>query len=308
MEIVNHINEIDNSVAISLTIGNFDGLHLGHQHLLKLLKSSADKNKTKVAVMTFVPHPHEILRPSESSYLINTYNERRCLLEAHGADYIIEMPFTRDFSTTTPEDFLEKDIFCGPTISQLILGYDFVFGSNKIGNFDSICSYCAKKNVEVQRQSEFSLEGEVISSTMVRNSLCEGDIESANKYLGRNYFISGGVVKGEGRGRQIGFPTANISFSSKRITPERGVYITRTNYKEMKYCSLTNIGLNPTFGHRETLSVETHILDFDKDIYGENIMVDFVKKLRDEKKFNSVNDLIVQIKEDVVHAKRYFGL
>lgn len=298
--------KIEEDGPFGLTIGNFDGVHQGHQDLLNRVRESTKKNGQKMIVMTFVPHPIKIIKGA-TSFLLNTYMERRCLLESYGVDYLVEIHFTRDLSTQSPESFLEDYILSIDGLSTLYLGYDFAFGSNKAGDHEFVTDYC-KNKCSVEIQPEYKFKSKDVSSSVIRGYLLEGDILKANDCLGREHFISGRVVKGAGRGKQIGVPTANIEFDSDLLVPKRGVYITKTRYKDQLYHSVTNIGKNPTFTTDEAMSVETHLLDFDNDIYGDEIAVLFVERIRDEKKFDSVNELINQIKADVDTARKHFNL
>ena len=215
-------------------------------------------------------------------------------------DYLYEIEFTRDLSTLTGEDFLKR-YFSNKSINKsFYLGYDFSFGANKKDGVEIIEKFCLDNNytfkvLERKEVSELS-----ISSSQVRECIKQGEIEEANKLLGREFAMSGVIVKGEGRGKQIGFPTANLKYKATHLAPSKGVYETSTLYKGGVYKSVTNIGVKPTFEDSAELTVETFILDFDKDIYGETFNLIFHKKNREEKKFSSVNDLIKQIEKDVV--------
>jgi len=303
MRVIQSLKDLDENSFIGLTIGNFDGVHLGHRQLLSKIKSECTDRKLKFVVLTFVPHPQKILQPDKKHFLINSYFERRKYLEALGVDILVELPFTRDFSTLSPEDFLKHHLLGIDKLSKLYLGYDFAFGANKQGSFDLVQEHCSPRDIEVEVQPKYKYINEIVSSTSIRQKVCSGDVEGAEVYLGRPFSLEGVVVKGEGRGRKIGFPTANIQISSDLIIPHRGVYITRTKYAGMNYNSVTNIGFNPTFKDESLINIETNVFDFDSYIYGENIHVEFLKKIRDEKKFSTVNDLIDQIRNDVESAK-----
>lgn len=290
---------------IEVTIGNFDGVHLGHREFLSRIHQDCKQNKAKFVVITFVPHPVQILK-AQTGFLINTFVERRELLAQCGVDYLLEIDFTRDFSTLLPEDFLEKFVFSFSGIEKIYLGHDFVFGANKSGNYKLAKNLCEEKKVSLILQDEFRLDNHAISSSVVRSSISTGEMGKVNSMLGRPYFLSGRVIKGQGRGKQIGFPTANMDFDKELMIPAKGVYITQTTIHEMTYNSVTNIGINPTFNMGQIVHIETHLLDFNRDIYGEEMRVSFLKKLRDEKKFSSVNDLISQINSDVESVKKYF--
>lgn len=302
---ISELKDLYSEDKIEVTIGNFDGVHRGHREFLARIHSDCKLTRSKFVVVTFVPHPVQILK-AQSGFLINTYLERRELLSQCGVDYLLEIDFTRDFSTLLPEEFLEKYIFSFAGIEKIYLGHDFVFGANKSGDFKLAKKLCEKRNVSLILQDEFKLDNHSISSSVVRSAISAGEMEKANSLLGRTYFLSGRVIKGQGRGRQIGFPTANMDYDKELIIPSMGVYVTQTLIKGMLYNSVTNIGINPTFNMGQVINVETHLLDFNLDIYGEEIRVSFLKKLRDEKKFTSVNDLIAQIDTDAHLARDYF--
>jgi len=291
--------------AIGLTIGNFDGVHIGHRELLKKIKLECQSRNSLFTVVTFVPHPQKIIHPDRERFLINSYEQRRVLLEKLGVDILIELKFTRDFSTLKPEDFLSKYLLSYPNLKTLYLGYDFAFGANKEGDHDLVKNICRPMGVEVEIQPKFEFHGKVVSSSLIREYLYSGKIDEVESILERPFHLEGVVVKGEGRGKKIGFPTANIQVSQDLIVPHNGVYVTRTIHKGMTYQSVTNIGHNPTFKDGNQVHIETNLFDFNTDIYGEMLDIEFLHKLRDEKKFPTVNDLINQIKADVETARKF---
>lgn len=298
MQIFNSITDLPLNHDIGLTIGNFDGVHLGHQKLLQTINDTCQKQGLIMVVMTFVPHPLTILRNQES-FLLNTYEERRELLKAAGVKYLIEIAFNRDFSTLSPSSFLDDYILSSSLVKQLFLGYDFAFGANKKGDHDFVKEYMKGRGIQVAIQGEEKKDLEAYSSGLARDYLKRGETLEAASVLGRPFYCSGRIIKGAGRGKQIGFPTANLEIDSARLIPQRGVYSTVTTYKGADYISITNVGHNPTFNDGQKVHVETNIFDFDSDIYGEVVKVTFLEKIRDERKFSSVNDLIDQIKKDV---------
>lgn len=309
MKITTNINELKNFLQkenVFLTIGNFDGVHLGHQDFLKHIKNQSISSQAKFVVITFVPHPSFVLQP-KTNFLLNTYNERRELLEKIGVDVLLELDFTRDFSTQSPINFLNECVFIIEGLKKVFLGHDFQFGANKEGNYNLAKTIASTKNIEIILHSEFKLKNDTVSSSQIREHLKNGEVENAAGKLGREFFLSGRVIKGQGRGKQIGFPTANLGYDKDIIIPAKGVYATKTNINGMVYESVTNIGHNPTFNTGYDIHVETHILGFNRDIYGENIIVSFYKKLRDEKKFSSVNELVSQIDIDVNQVKTFYG-
>lgn len=287
---------------VGLTIGNFDGLHLGHQSLIQNLKKHCLSAGYRSAILTFNPHPVQILRP-QNNFLINSYDRRAELIKEIGIDIIVEIGFDRDFSTLTPIDFFNKYILKIPNLKLMILGHDFSFGSQKTGGANFLKDTCLLNNIEAYVDQAYCLDNKVVSSSKIREFLSGGDVLMANRYLGRTFSLNGTVVKGDGRGKKIGFATANINYDFQRKIPGKGVYATQVQIQGMTFNSVTNIGVTPTFKESDTLSIETHILDFKNEIYGEDINILFYQKIRDEIKFQSVNDLVEQIKSDIQHSK-----
>jgi riboflavin kinase / FMN adenylyltransferase len=295
------------SSEVGLTIGNFDGVHKGHRQLLQQIKRDCDKRGLKFVVVTFNPHPQKILQPGKERFLISSYAQRRELFKEMGVDYLLEIVFTRDFSTLKPQDFLKHYLLSYQGLKRFYLGYDFAFGANKQGDYDLARAMCAPLGIEVEIQPKFELNGKVVSSSLIREKIHAGDMAEVQNILGRPFTLEGVVIKGEGRGKKIGFPTANIQVNADLILPQKGVYVTRTIYKEMTFKSITNIGHNPTFKDTNDLHVETNIFDFESDIYGEQLEIEFLQKIRDEKKFPTVNDLITQIRLDVESAVKFLS-
>lgn len=305
MKHINSIDEIPDNEKIFFTIGNFDGVHLGHKQFLNTIKEEARDSHSKFLVVTFIPHPAFVLK-NQKSFLLNTYEDRRAFLAEMGVDYLYEIDFNRDFSTQKPGDFLDTYLFQHQGVKKVFLGHDFAFGANKTGDFHFVENYCKNKNVMLTIQNEYKFNGQNVSSSVIRNLITSGNLEDVPKLLGRDFSISGRVIKGAGRGKQIGFPTANLGYEKECIVPANGVYITKTVFKEMAYYSVTNVGKNPTFNNGNDIHLETHLLDFNADIYGEKITVSFIKKLRDEKKFASVNELVQQIGTDITSVREFY--
>lgn len=306
MKVIKSLNEIkDDERKVVLTIGNFDGVHKGHREILSKIKKFSEENNLIFAVMTFVPHPMQILNP-QNNFLLNSYDEKRELIKETGVDVLLEIDFNRDLSTMQPDSFIDQYILDSDNVSHFFIGHDFAFGANKKGNYDFIKSYCTNKDIEVIRLDKFVEGNTSVSSSKIRSLVDTGNITEANELLGRRFFLSGRIIKGAGRGKKIGIPTANLSFDQNRKAPKNGVYISRTRVGDQYWHSITNIGSNPTFNDEINLFVETHIFDFDNDIYGEEIRVEIIDRIRDEKKFSSVNDLIMQIKSDITKSREYF--
>lgn len=290
---------------LALTFGNFDGVHYGHQVLLRKLVADARQTGRTFAVVTFVPHPRKILKTTAEGFLLGSYLQRREWLRDIGVEVLVELAFTRDFSTLSASDFLQRFIFTYPALEQINLGWDFAFGANKQGDAEVVKELCRVRAIDVVVCPPYTVDGLSVSSTEIRRALQAGEIELVRKLLGRDFTVTGLVVRGEGRGRRIGIPTANLQIDADLIYPAGGVYVTETTIKDLTYRSVTNVGVNPTFKDDKRTSVETHLLDFDGDLYGEVLRVKFLKRLRSEVKFSTVNDLIEQVKKDIQLGRDY---
>lgn len=296
MKLISKLSEITDE-NLALTIGNFDGVHMGHQYVLKKIREQMEPD-AKLVLISFNPHPIEVLYP-QNNFLINEIAEKKKLLMERDVDYYLEIEFSRDLSTLTGLEFLNTHLQSNSHKIEFFLGYDFSFGANKADGVDIVEKFCEDNGYKYSVLERKSVQELSVSSSKIREYLNDGNIKEANNLLGRDFFVSGTIVKGEGRGRQIGFPTANMQYNPSRIMPNKGVYHTSVFYNGGMYKSITNIGVKPTFENNADMTVETFILDFDKDIYGESFDLFFHSKLREEKKFGSVNDLIKQITSDV---------
>lgn len=306
MQLYKGMAEVETPKNAVVTIGNFDGVHLGHQELLRLVRQHADRIQGTAVVITFRPHPRFVLRPTEEPHLLNTYEEKTELFGDYGADITVEEPFSREFSNTTPEEFVDKFLIGKLGTRVLYLGYDFAFGKERSGSIELMKRLAENRGIELHVVQPLAVDGQVISSSVIRQALDEGNIGLANLCLGRPFFLRGLVWRGEGRGRTIGVPTANIQTENRRY-PRVGVYATRTLWRGHWYPSISNIGYNPTFkgdGTDLPLKIETHLFDFNNDMYGDEIQVDFFQFIRAEKKFNGVSELISQIKLDSEIARK----
>ncbi len=311
MRIHNNFTELfeyNSKKKFGITIGNFDGVHRGHQQLIKTLVGKCKEKGLESVVMTFYPHPREILE-NNSDFLMFNENARRDLIAELGVDHLVVIAFNRDFSTMSADQFLSQFLFLKDQISLIHVGHDFFFGADRQGDFSYLKSYIQnhKKNVELTSEEEFKPKGALISSTEIRRLVKSGEMQTANELLGRPYFLDGVVIRGDGRGKTLGFPTANFILDRRYILPKNGVYVTKTYFNKMLYHSVTNVGVKPTFKVENAVCVETNIFDFDKNIYGETLRVEFHQKIRDEKKFLSSNELISQIKNDVEYSRQFFN-
>ena len=299
MKIINDIaslSTLDNE-KFGVTIGNFDGFHLGHQKIISSMLNLCHEQNVSLLVMTFVPHPRIVLH-SEKKILINDYEDRRKFMEKNGVETLCEINFSRQFSELGPDKFLNDYILKTKRIKRFFLGHDFSFGKDKKGNQEFLKRYCQENGIAIEILDEFR-QKEKISSSHIRNLLNKGNIKKSNELLGREFFLRGEVVHGCARGKNIGFPTANLDLKEDLLVPDNGVYSTKIVHQGKIYASLTNIGFNPTVQDTNNISVETHILDFDKNIYGEEIKIIFMDKIREEKKFQSFGQLKEQIACDM---------
>ncbi len=287
-----------------LTIGAFDGVHRGHQTLIRNLVTRAREKNFRAAIVTFFPHPSIVLRGPrrEPSFYINTPDEKAELLAALGVDVVVTHPFDHTTSLITAKDFTDR-LLASLNFKELWCGEDFAFGHNREGNVKWLEEYGRTHGFTVHIQKPITAAQATVSSSRVRTAIADGDIPLITTMLGRPLRISGVVIEGNKRGRTIGIPTANLKVWNERAYPARGVYACKAIIDDKTYNAVTNIGVRPTFDSQVSLSVEAHILDFDQNIYGQTIALDFIARLREEKKFSGVNELVEQIKHDIEKAK-----
>src|SRR5581483_1728233 len=281
-----------------LTIGVFDGVHRGHQQIIQKLTAGAHKANAPAVVLTFHPHPASVLGRGEVKCL-TTPDERAELLSALSVDVVITYPFNRSVAQLTAHEFMAQ-LKEHLGLKQLLIGYDFALGHGREGNATRLAEIGREVGYEVEIISAMSDESGVISSTEIRKLVTVGDVAEAAKLLGHFYSLHGPVVHGDHRGRAIGFPTANIQYDHVKVIPANGIYACWLYAGGEKFAAMTNIGVNPTFTpDKQTANVEAYILDFDGDLYGQDVKLEFVQRLRDEMKFASVEALIKQIQADV---------
>ena len=286
--------------STSAAIGNFDGVHLGHKEIISLLNKISAEKSSKSCIITFEPHPQKVLSKKEVA-LITPFDEKVRLLEQQGVDVTVCLKFTKELSKLSAEDFVSEVLVKILRIKDIVVGPDFMFGKNRSGNADLLGKLGEIYDYNTEVLQPKVIDDEIISSSLIRRYIVDGNIQRVNKLLGYRYFIRGVVIEGEKRGRKIGFPTTNLN-SPWELLPKPGVYATYALVGDKSYQSITNIGYRPTFGENKLL-IETHIFDFSKEVYGQDISVEFVKRLRDEKKFGSVDDLVNQIKLDIEDVK-----
>ena len=304
---MNVVNGIENYKANSksiLTIGTFDGVHLGHQKIITSLVTKAKKKSLQANILTFFPHPRMVLQKESNLKLIDTLEEKQNLLSELGIDNLIIQPFSKEFSKLTAIEFTRDVLVNELGMSALMIGYDHRFGKNREASVEDLITYGQSYNFEVTvipAQDIFSI---TVSSTKIRDAIKISNFKKVNQFLGRPYELNGKVIKGNGVGRTIKYPTANIEIKEiYKLIPPKGVYLVKIYLGENEFSGMMNIGNRPTInGLNQT--IEVHIFDFDKDIYGKNLKVCFLKKIRKEKKFDSLPSLKRQLKKDEENCKR----
>jgi riboflavin kinase/FMN adenylyltransferase len=288
-----------------VTIGTFDGVHIGHKAILKRLVETAKKENLDSVVLTFFPHPRMVLQQNVDIKLINTIDERTELLENTGLDHLVIHPFTHAFSRLTALEYVRDILVNSLKAKKIIIGYDHRFGRNRNADIEDLKEFGKTYNFEVEEISAKEIDDVAVSSTKIRKALNEGDIETANNYLGYNFMISGEVVKGKAIGRTINYPTANLKLKEKyKLVPKNGVYIVQSTIEGEKIFGITSIGTNPTVGGTEK-TIETHFLNFNKDLYGKEITIAFLKYIRNEETFDSMEILKREIEKDETFAKQF---
>ena len=307
MKIIRSITAFNSSEKTIVTIGTFDGIHIGHQKILKDLIKTAKKEGKKSVLLTFFPHPRMVLQKDNKILLLNTIEEKSGLLEKMGLDYLIIHPFSKEFSRLTALDFVRDILVNKLNTSRLIIGYDHHFGKNREGNIHQLKEYSLLYDFKVEEIPAQDIDDVSVSSTKIRTALKEGNLKTANNYLGYHYMINGTVVSGKKLGGTIGFPTANLEIKEPyKLIPKTGVYIIKTHINTDLYTGIMNIGFNPTvLGKHQT--IEAHLFDFNEDLYGKEIMIEFIYFLREEHKFKSVKELVVQLNIDKENAISYLS-
>jgi riboflavin kinase / FMN adenylyltransferase len=293
---IKDFTKLDNAVVTS---GTFDGVHLGHQKILNRLNEVAVETNGESVVITFYPHPRSVISPDNQTInLLSTLDEKIELLEKSGVNHLVIIPFTREFSELSSEEFIQNILIEAIGTKTLVIGFDHRFGKNREGGFDYLKENKARYGFEIEEIPRHDLENVGISSSKIRKALNEGDVPTADHFLGRNYSISGVIVKGKQLGRTIGFPTANIQVREiAKLVPADGVYAVKVYYREEEFGGMLNIGNRPTVdGTFKT--IEVNIFDFDREIYGETLKVEFLQKIRNEQKFNGLDELKGQIAID----------
>ena len=307
MKIFNDINDIKNIPNAVVTIGTFDGVHIGHQAIFKRMKELAHSVDGQTVVVTFYPHPRLVLNIDTSNLrFICTQEEKLQKFEDFGIDNVLIINFTKEFSRTPSETFIKDYIIAPIKPAILVVGYDHHFGKNRMGDFNILSDFAKKYNFKVERIEAQDVEHIAVSSTKIRHALSEGNVKSANRLLGYTYSITGEVVRGNEIGRTIGFPTANLELPNElRVINNAGVYACLVDLDGKEYKAMANIGRRPTIGDRaeNDFIIEVNIFDFNADIYGKQIRVRFIDRIRSEVKFNGLEELKTQLNQDREQAK-----
>ena len=308
MKLFHSINDFQSTKKTILTLGTFDGVHIGHKKILERITQNTENGKYESLVLTFFPHPRMVLQEKSEIKLLNTISEKIKLLEASGIENLIVHPFDESFSRLTAEEFVHTILVDKFQIHKIIIGHDHRFGRNRTANIDDLIAFGKEYGFEVEQISAEEIQDVSVSSTKIRKALNEGNMALANEYLGYSYFLNGTVVKGKQLGRTIGFPTANIHIEEEyKLIPKIGVYVVKAVVNEGIVYGMMNIGFNPTVnGEKQT--VEVHLFNFDKDIYDQNIQVSLLHYIREEQKFGSVDALKDQLKQDQNQALAYINL
>lgn len=302
MLIYNNISELSNLTNAIVTIGTFDGIHLGHQKIIKRLVELKKNQGGEIVIFTFDPHPRKILFPEQLDLKLITTTEEKCdLFQKFGVDYVLVFPFTREFSQLNANEYVSDIIVKGLKTKTLVIGYDHRFGSNREGNIDTLKQLSEVYNFNIEEIPAQEINQLNISSTRIRKAIEDGDIITANAFLGYPFFITGKVMKGKQLGRTIGYPTANLLIKdTDKLLPKIGVYAVKVFIGANSFKGMLNIGLNPTTDFDVNVKIEVNIFDFDKDIYDEILKVEFIKRIRDEQKFANLDELKSALANDKI--------
>ncbi|SFN36153.1 riboflavin kinase / FMN adenylyltransferase [Algoriella xinjiangensis] len=307
MKVYQSIQDIKPIKRPVVTLGMFDGAHIGHQSILKQLNTIAQNIDGESVLITFNPHPRMVLQPNCDLKFLNTLQEKEEILRQFELEHLIIQEFTKDFSQVTSVEFVKNLLVDKIKIDTLVIGYDHHFGKNREGNFEQLQVLSKEFGFNLIQLEAIEENDVAVSSTKIRNALNEGNIEYANKALNYNYPLSGKVVHGDKIGRTLGFPTANLEVDPNKLIPKDGVYAVDVFVDDTKHLGLLSIGFRETVTNSREHRVEVNILNFDQDIYGKTIKLEFLGRLRDEKKFNSLDELISAMNQDKENAITRFG-
>lgn len=305
MQVSHSINAFSSTKKTIVTLGTFDGVHLGHQSILNQLIEATENGMYESVVLTFYPHPRMVLQQEPAIQLLNSMDEKTMLLEKSGIDHLIIHPFDAAFSKLSAEAFVQKVLVEQLQIHKIIIGYDHRFGENRTANITDLIQFGKKYNFEVAQINAKEINEIAVSSTNIRTALGNGSIQLANRYLGYTYFFSGKVMKGKQLGRTIGFPTANLELLEPfKLLPKKGAYVVYSMLKGTRIFGMMNIGHNPTLGENER-TIEVHFFDLNEDLYDSVLCISLLAFIRPEEKFSSVEALKTQLHKDRDFSKKY---
>ena len=305
MKTIHGIENFPASEGSIVTIGTFDGVHLGHQQILKQLIDTSQQSKLKSVLLTFFPHPRMVLQPDISMHLIQTIEEREKALRKTGLDYLVIHPFSEKFSRLSADDYVKQILVDKLNVRKVVVGYDHRFGRNRTASLEDMYNYADIYDFEVIEIDAKKIKSTAVSSTKIRKAIEEGDITLANSYLGDPFTLEGVVVHGDKRGRELSYPTANIELQNKhKIIPKQGVYLIQSDIDNQVVYGMMNIGTKPTFDTTNP-SIEVHFFDWNGDLYDQTLQVKLLKWIRDEQKFDSVEELQAQIHADERYCRSY---
>ena len=303
MKTIHGIENFPADEASIVTIGTFDGVHLGHQQILKQLIDTSRKSKLKSVLLTFFPHPRMVLQPDVPMHLIQTIEERERALAKTGLDYLVIHPFSAEFSRLSADDYVKRVLVQQLNVQKVVVGYDHRFGRNRTASLEDMYHYADIYDFELIEIDAKKIDSTAVSSTKIRKAIDEGNIELANTYLGQPFTLEGMIVHGDKRGRELSYPTANMDLKNPhKIVPKQGVYLVKSNLSNRVVYGMMNIGTKPTFD-ASMPSIEVHFFDWNGDLYGQAVQVELIKWVREERKFSSVEELQTQIQADEQYCR-----
>lgn len=305
VNVIRSLEAFTSASPVVLTLGTFDGVHRGHRRILEHVVAISERSTLHSLLLTFDPHPREVIgRKGEQTYLLTTIEERIELLRNERIDTCLVLPFTRDMSMLDARTFFQEYIVRGLRAAHVVVGMDHAFGKGRSGSADELRLMGDKRNIEVTIVGELLVDGAKVSSSAIRNALAAGDVERARKFLGRPYQLAAFVIRGAGLGRQLGFPTANLDIHDRtKMLPRSGVYIVSVHIGDDEYTGLLNIGRRPTLSKQMHISSEVHIFNFSGNLYGLHVRVGLLERLRDEIRFDTKEQLVSQIRTDIERAQ-----